>query len=91
MQHIDYSSRIIPQASQFTVFDYTQIRPGLKWSEKGQMIVDGNKVVGTNIVDLINDLSRNRSSNRLRLECTCLLENFRIKMFQKNSFSTKNV
>jgi len=45
------------------LFDYAQGIPGLKWSDKGEMIVDGNKIVGTNIVDLINDLSRNRSSD----------------------------
>jgi len=44
------------------LFDYAHSIPGLKWSEKGEMVVDGNKVVGTNIVDLINDLSRNRTT-----------------------------
>lgn len=37
--------------------------PHIKWTDKGEMIVDGNKIVGSNIVDLINDLARDRKSS----------------------------
>ena len=42
---------------------YTRNNPNIKWTDKGEMIVDGNKIVGSNIVDIINDLSRDRKSD----------------------------
>ena len=41
---------------------YARKSPHIKWSDKGEMIVDGNKIVGSNIVDIINDLSRDRKT-----------------------------
>lgn len=32
--------------------------PSMKWSDHGEMIVDGNKIIGSNITDLINDTCR---------------------------------
>lgn len=45
-----------------TLLAYVRKNPHIKWSDKNEMIIDGNKIVNSNIIDLINDLSRNRKS-----------------------------
>src|SRR5437867_3263049 len=42
------------------LLEYVQKNPHLKWSPTGEMIVDNNKIAGSNIIDLINDFVRNR-------------------------------
>lgn len=42
---------------------YVKKNPHLTWSSNGEMVVNGNKIAGSNIVDLINDLSRERKKN----------------------------
>lgn len=39
---------------------YARKIPHIKWADNGEMIVDGNKIAGSNIVDIINDLARER-------------------------------
>lgn len=42
---------------------YIYKNPHMKWSSKGEMIIDGNKIAGSNIVDLINDCARVRKTD----------------------------
>ncbi len=40
------------------LLQHAQKNPYMKWSDSGEMIIDGNKIVGSNIEDLINEFSR---------------------------------
>jgi hypothetical protein len=40
------------------LLDHVRNNPRMKWSEKGELIVEGNKIIGSNIVDLISDFSK---------------------------------
>jgi hypothetical protein len=44
------------------LLQYTRKNPHMKWSEKGELIINGNKILGSNIIDLINDFSRSRKT-----------------------------
>lgn len=44
------------------LLQYTRKNPHMKWSEKGELVIGGNKIIGSNIIDLINDFSRSRKS-----------------------------
>lgn len=38
--------------------------PHMQWSDKGELIVEGNKIVGSNIVDLLADFSKDSRNRR---------------------------
>jgi hypothetical protein len=44
------------------LLQYTRKNPHMKWSEKGELIINGNKILGSNIIDLINDFSHSRKT-----------------------------
>lgn len=52
---------IIPrkwQRNALALLDYVNNNPHMKWSDKGEMIVDDKKIANTNIIDLISDFSK---------------------------------
>lgn len=46
--------------SASALLEFVKNIPELKWNNKGEMIIDGQRVSNTNIVDLIHDFSRSR-------------------------------
>lgn len=43
---------------------YTRRNKKMAWSDKGELIFQGNKITGSNIVDLVSDLSRDRRKSK---------------------------
>ena len=50
------------QKQAHLILKYARDIPNIKWTDNDEMILDGNKIVGSNIVDIINDLARDRKS-----------------------------
>lgn len=46
------------------LIEHVKKNPSFKWSESGEMIIEGNRVVGSNLTDLINDTCRDSQVRR---------------------------
>ncbi len=44
------------------LLDHIKDIPSVAWSERGELVVDGQPVVGSNVTDLINDVVRKRKT-----------------------------
>lgn len=62
------------------LLDYANNTKSMTWSDNRELIVNGNKIKGSNIVDLINDLSRDRK----KMEPAVGVEVFLKKLLEEN-------
>ncbi len=57
------------------LLNYTRKNKQMTWSDKGELIFHGNKITGSNIIDLISDLSRDKRKSKPPIGAEIFLKN----------------
>uniref|UniRef100_A0A915KEA9 Uncharacterized protein n=1 Tax=Romanomermis culicivorax TaxID=13658 RepID=A0A915KEA9_ROMCU len=72
------------------LYDYATNNPHMEWSDKGEMIINGNKITGTNIVDLISDVVRMGSKRQPALGADIFVKNLIKENVPRDVFVNKS-